>query len=468
MSERKTLWGGRFKKGMSPKFRDFSYSLATDFELLDVEIQVDIAWVRMLGRTKFLKSKETSRLVCALQAIGKQLRAAASDRGGLPQAYVSRYEDIHTCIQTLLEKKVGTVAKKIHTGRSRNDLIVTSCRLYLRAKVRQILQLLTRLQKALLQTAEKAGDAVISGMTHLRRAQPVLVAHHLLAYVEMIEEDRSRFQDSLRRLDVLPLGSAALAGSSLTVDQRFLARQLGFSRIATNSLAVVSDRSFVTECLACLGILWVHLSRLAEDFILWNSEAFGFIELDDAYASGSSLMPQKKNPDVFELVRGRSGVIFGHLLSLLVVQKGLPLAYNRDLQEDKPALFDALRKTELALDVLSKTIASVTFRQKALRDSVADDFLFATDILEYLVQKGMAFSDAHELVGRIIRYATEHGRSLRQFELPEWKRFSKYFCPDIYGLFDPAVSVAAKKTIGSTNPKRVRTELQRWKRRLRK
>lgn len=261
----------------------------------------------------------------------------------------------------------------------------------------------------------------------------------------------------------MPLGSAALAGSALPLDQKFLQKELGFSAIATNSLAAVSDRGFLAEFLSALAILWMHLSRLAEDFILWNSEAFGYIELDDAFATGSSLMPQKKNPDIFELVRGRAGVIFGYLQALLTVQKGLALSYNRDLQEDKPGVFDAIKKTTAALEILTLTVGSVTWHKKAMARAVEDDSLFATDILEYLVRKKVAFSEAHHIVGKIVRYISEADRKMRGLTIQEWKRFSPFFSADIHDLFEAKESIRGKKTIGSTHPARVKKEITKWK-----
>ncbi|MBI3312823.1 MAG: argininosuccinate lyase [Candidatus Omnitrophica bacterium] len=462
----KTLWGGRFKSQMNSTFQCFSYSLYVDFQLLEAELEVDRAWAKMLGRTKLITRQESVKLVKALHAVAKKLRLQ-DPHDKLPKTFLNQYEDIHTLIEAELEKKAGNLAKKIHTGRSRNDLVVTSTRLYLKKKIEAVASKVTELEKSLVILAKRSGDSVVSGMTHLKKAQPILFAHHLLAYVEMLEEDKARILDSAKRADVLPLGSAALAGSSLGIDQKFLARELGFSKIAANSMAATSDRSFIVEFVGALAILWMHLSRMAEDFILWNSEAFNYIELDDAFATGSSLMPQKKNPDVFELVRGRSGVIFGHLQSLLTIQKGLPLAYNRDLQEDKPALFDSANKTQLALEVLALAIRSISLNRKAMQASIQDDNLFATDILEYLVRKKVPFRQAHETVGRAVRFALESGRPLREIALAEWKRFSPAFDGGVYDLFDARSSVRAKKTIGSTNPAMAAQQIKKWEKQLR-
>jgi argininosuccinate lyase len=457
----KKLWGGRFKKGMHPALQCFSYSLHVDGELLGSEMTVNYAWVKMLGKIKVLSSGEVRRMVRGLQSVEKELK-------GEPLcSYLKDYEDVHTLIQSFLEKKVGALAKKIHTGRSRNDLVVTSTRVWVKNKLGVLDAEIRNAQAALVKAADKAGDAVIAGLTHLKKAQPVLMAHHLLAYVEMLEEDRERLADGLKRVDVLPLGAAALAGSSLPLDRKFLARELGFSRIAANSMAVTSDRAFLAELLSGLAILWVHLSRLSEDFILWNSEAFGYIELDDAFATGSSLMPQKKNPDVFELIRGRSAAVLGQLQAILAVQKGLPLAYNRDLQEDKPPVFDAVKKTVGALELLALTVSSISFNFKAMAASVQDDNLYATDLLEYLVRKKVIFSEAHEIVGTAVRYAQEEGKLLREMTLKEWKRFSPNFDETIYDLFDSKASVSAKKTAGSTQPGLVKREIAKWKKALR-
>lgn len=453
----KSLWGGRFKKEMHPVLKCFSYSLHIDKELLEAELLVDHAWVKMLAKTGLVTRAEAAKMAAGLKWVEKEYKG--KDLCG----QLNELEDIHTLIQSALEKKIGNLGKKIHTGRSRNDLVITSLRVWLKEKIGILETQIIKVQKALISAAEDADGAVIAGMTHLQKAQPVLMAHHLLAYVEMLEEDKERLQDVLKRTDILPLGSAALAGSALPIDRKFLAKELGFSKIAANSMTATSDRGFLAEFLSMLSILWVHLSRLSEDFIIWNSEPFNYIELDDSFATGSSLMPQKKNPDVFELVRGRSAAIFGFLQSLLVVQKGLPLAYNRDLQEDKPPVFEAYRKTYGALELLSLTIESISYNREAMAASVEDDNLYATDLLEYLVRKGMTFSEAHETVGNAVRYAAEKKTALHDISLLDWKKFSSKFEDDIYGLFDPKTSVGAKKTAGSTHPSMVRAEIAKWK-----
>lgn len=454
------LWGGRFKKGMHPSLKCFSYSLAVDGELFSSELQVNRVWAKMLAKTGIIPKSDAAKILKALDQTEKDFK-------GKPLCeFIEEYEDVHTLVQSWVEKKAGAVAKKIHTGRSRNDLVVTSTKVYLRGRIQEINLGMQSLQKALVSLSVKAGDKIIAGMTHLRKAQPVLAAHHLLAYVEMIEEDRARLLDALKRMDVLPLGAAAIGGSALPIDQKFVAKELGFSRVTSNSMAATSDRAFLAEILSALAILWMHLSRLSEDFILWNSEAFNYIELDDEFSTGSSLMPQKKNPDVFELVRGRAGVVFSYLQALLTIQKGLPLAYNRDLQEDKPSVFAAIKKTTMALELLALTVETVTFKPESMAASVEDDTLYATDVLEYLVVKGMPFAEAHETVGKVVRHSQDTEKPIRDFSMQEWKNFSKLFDSKVYGLFDPKASVSAKKTIGSTNPARVRQEIVKWQKQL--
>ena len=462
----KNLWSSRFKKGLDSTVKCFSYSLYVDGELLQAEVRVNQAHARMLARVGLISAGEGRRLVSALAAIGKKFRV--KDPHENPLAAYKDVEDVHTFVQLELEKKVGALAKKIHTGRSRNDLVVTSTLVYLKEKLPEVGKKITGLQRTLVDFAEKAGKTVIPGLTHLKRAQPVLLAHHLLAYVGMLDRDAARLHDALHRMDALPLGAAALAGSGLPLDRKFLAKELGFSKINENSLDAVSDRDFIVEILSVFSILWMHLSRLAEDFVLWNSEAFGFVSLDDSVATGSSLMPQKKNPDVFELVRGRAGVIFGHLLSLLTMLKGLPLAYNRDLQEDKPALFDSIHKTALALETLRVAISRTEIAKGAEDWKGAEDFIYATDLLDYLVEKKVSFRDAHERVGGLVRYAVDEGKKLSELSLQEFQKFSPQFDSGVYGLFDPWTSVSRKKTSGSTRPSQVRKWIQFWKKKLKK
>lgn len=459
-NEQKKLWGGRFEQGMHPALQEFSYSLAIDSALFYSEIKVNHAWIKMLAKAKVLSAAELSKLAKGLKKIEKEWDECQAC------CEYSDVEDVHSLIQTLLEKACGPVAKKLHTGRSRNDLVVTSTRVYLKGQVAELQAFVRKLQKALTEQASRNADLIIPGLTHLRKAQPVLLAHHLLAYVEMLEEDIERLDDVKKRLDVLPLGSAALGGSALPFDRKFLAKQLGFSKLAMNSMAATSDRAFLVELLAGVSTVWVHLSRLSEDFVLWNSEFFGYVELDDRFSTGSSLMPQKKNPDVFELVRGKSGSIFGILQAILVVQKGLPLAYNRDLQEDKPGVFFALTETMLALEVLSLTIQTSKFQKAAAQKQLTDDGLYATDLLEYLVRKGMLFTDAHHAVGKIVAHSVKTGKKIRDFDLKELQAFAPKSDRDAFALFNAEKSVAGKQTLGSTAPIFVKQQIQLWKKKL--
>ncbi len=452
----KKLWGGRFAKEAAQILKEFSYSFKVDSELLQAELRVNRAYARMLARVKLISARESRTLLKGLDKIERAWKPGDVCR------YFETIEDVHTFIQQELERVAGPVGKKIHTARSRNDLVVTSTLLYLRAKLTELDEKIRGAERALVGCAERAQQAVIPGFTHLKKAQPVLLAHHLLAYVELLDTDRARLGDALGRMDALPLGSGALAGSALPLDRAFLAKELGFKKVSANSMATVADRAFAAETLSALAILWMHLSRLAEDFILWNSEPFRFVELDDAFATGSSLMPQKKNPDVFELVRGRTGVIFGHLMAILTIQKGLPMSYNRDLQEDKPGLFDALRKTDAALEVLRGTLETCEFNRAAMAQAVEDDGLYATDVLEYLVRRGVPFAEAHEAVGSAVRFAAAEDRPMKDLTIKEWRSFSKKIDGGIYALFDPQTSVSAKKTAGSTQPGLVKKELARW------
>lgn len=456
----KKLWGGRFEQGMHPALQEFSYSLATDSALFHSEILVNRAWIKMLAKAKVLSSSELKKLSKGLDQLAREWNECQAC------CEYSDVEDVHSLIQMLLEKACGPVAKKLHTGRSRNDLVVTSTRVYLKNQIVELKAFIRKVQKSLVKQADKNSSLLISGLTHLRKAQPVLLAHHLLAYVEMLEEDVERLSDVLKRIDVLPLGSAALGGSALPFDRKFLAKELGFSKIAMNSMAATSDRAFLVELMSAISMVWMHLSRLSEDFILWNSEFFNYVELDDRFSTGSSLMPQKKNPDVFELVRGKSGTIFGILQALLVIQKGLPLSYNRDLQEDKPGLFFALEETKLALEVLSLTIETARFQAKSAEKHLMDDGLYATDLLEYLVRKGVLFTDAHQAVGKIVSHSVKTGKKIRDFSLSEIKQFAPKAEKDAFVLFDAEKSVSGKQTLGSTNPKLVYAQIQLWKKKV--
>lgn len=456
----KKLWGGRFKSDLHETAKRFTYSLGVDHELLGADIKVSMAHALMLGEIGIISERDSRTLVRGLWKVLASLKKKSIC--GL----VDDYEDIHTLIQIELEKKVGKLAKKLHTGRSRNDLVATSMRVYLKEKVTEVLEAVNQFQSVLVAQAEKNRNATIPGYTHLQRAQVVLLAHHLLAYVEMLERDKSRFLDARKRMNECPLGAGALAGSNLALNRVFVARLLGFEKPTANSLDSVSDRDFVVEILSAIAIVFMHLSRFSEDLILWSSQEFGFVTLDDQFATGSSLMPHKKNPDIFELVRGKSGQAYGNLVSILVTMKGLPLAYNRDMQEDKKPLFASLHVLLDTLSVLNGAVRTLKVDEVDCVRASKDSFLFATDVLEYLVKKKVPFLEAHEIVGGLVRRAVDSHSTLAGLPFETYRKFSSAFKKDVFDLFDPKTSVSGKLPFGSTKPEWVAKQIRAWKERL--
>ena len=453
------LWGGRFSKRTDPLVERYTSSIAVDHRLAWYDVLGSIAHASMLGRCRIIPPADSRKLVAGLLRI---LRDIASGRW-MPDP---RAEDVHSQIHATLLKRVGPAARKLHTARSRNDQVCLDLRLYCRDAAQGLVQDVRDVQRALVACAEANRTAVIPGYTHLQRAQPVLLAYHLLAYVEMLARDGERLLETRARLNVLPLGVAALAGTSLPIDRRMVAKQLGFPRIAENGMDAVSDRDFVAELLFGLAMLAVHLSRLAEDLILWTTEEFGILALDEAFATGSSLMPQKKNPDVLELVRGQAGLLIGDLTASLALLKGLPLSYNRDLQWDKTILFRAVDASHEALAVLARLLHHVRVRTDRLPRLLASDALCATDLAEWLVTEGIAFAEAHELVGRVVALAEHEGKSLRGLSLAQLRRISPHFTTAAQARLDPVRSVEHKRSLGSTSPSEVRRALARWRRRL--
>ena len=453
------LWGGRFTKGMDPLAERYTSSIAVDFRLAKYDVVGSIAHARMLGRCRIISQIDAKRLVDGLERI---MHLIARNRlKPDPQA-----EDIHTQIELLLRKRIGPVADRLHTARSRNDQVALDMRLYCRDVIARLDERIGGLQRALVDLAGRHPDLVIPGYTHLQRAQPVLFAHHLLAYVEMLERDRTRLRDCYARADVLPLGAGALAGTSLPINCAYVAELLEFSRVAENSLDAVSDRDFAIELLADLSLVAVHLSRFGEDVVLWTTEEFGIVELDEAFATGSSLMPQKKNPDVLELVRGQAGLVAGGLVALLMVLKGLPLAYNRDLQWDKAALFHAVDLVEESLRVLDPLVRSMRPRPDRVARLLETDSLCATDLAEFLVSRGVPFRRAHGLVGRLVLRAEQTGRKLGQLSDQELQAVSAHFDGRVRALMDPRASVRRKASAGGTSPAAVRRALARWTKQL--
>lgn len=456
----KKLWGGRFKAELHETAKAFSYSLAVDHELLGAEIKVSMAHALMLGEIGIVTEHEAKKIVKGLWQVLASIRK--KDLSEL----AADYEDIHTLIQSELEKKIGLLARKLHTGRSRNDLVATSTRVYLKEKINLILEAINQFQSVLLACGEKNKNVIIPGYTHLQRAQVVLLAHHLLAYVEMLERDKSRLLDAQRRMNECPLGAGALAGTSLPINRAYVAKLLGFKGPSANSLDSVSDRDFVLDALSALSILFMHLSRFCEDLILWNSQEFGFITLDDQFSTGSSLMPHKKNPDLLELVRGKSGDMYGRLISLFVTMKGLPLAYNRDMQEDKKPLFESIHSLLASLSVLSGTVKTLKINDENCQKASKDSFLFATDLLEYLVKKKVPFAEAHNMVGGLVKRAVDSHATLSGLPFEAYQEQSSAFKKDVFDLFEPQHSVLSKLSSGSTNPEQVHKQIRFWKDRL--
>ena len=447
-------------KATHPLVECFTSSIAVDHRLAKYDVIGSIAHAKMLGACRIIPRADAAAIVKGLTRILRQI-----ERGQFtPDPSV---EDIHTQIQQMLTKRVGRAAERLHTARSRNDQVALDLRLYCRDAVRESIQNIRTVQRALVDVAQRHVRVMIPGYTHLQRAQPVLLAHHLLAYVEMLQRDAERLTDSLARINVLPLGAGALAGTSLPINQRLVARLLGFPKIAENSLDAVSDRDVAAELVFDLALLGVHLSRLAEDLILWVSDEFGIAQLDDAFATGSSLMPHKKNPDVLELIRGYVGLAQGGLVAILTVLKGLPLAYNRDLQWDKAIVFPVVERTQLALRVLEPLIQSLKINSKQAARLLGQDTVCATDLAEYLVRKGLPFRQAHDVVGRVVLAAERQGCSLRELGLQELKRLSPLFDRAALAVLDPQRSVERKRSLGSTNPRQVQQALTRWRRVLR-
>jgi argininosuccinate lyase len=439
------LWGGRFGAGPTPEFDALNNSIGVDFRLWPYDIRLSKAWAVALWGANVLTLEESKTLERGLDAVG--IRLAAGEK---PQA---SDEDVHTLIDRLLHEEVGDVASRLHTGRSRNDQVALDLRLYARGAIGELAAGIGRLQAALLRVAQDHTATMVPAYTHLQRAQPTTLAHHLLAYVAMLQRDFDRLQDAFDRADVMPLGSGAATGSGLPLNRELVAKELDFAAISQNSLDAVSDRDFVVEIEAAAALAMVHLSRLAEELVLWSSTEFGFVELPDEYATGSSLMPQKKNPDVPELVRGRTGRVFGHLLAMLTTLKGLPLSYNRDLQEDKEGFFAAVDTTLAALDVLSRMLPRLRFREDVMAAAAADPSMMATEVADYLVRKGVPFREAHSVVGRAVKRAgSARNGSLADLSLDQWRELHAAFDGDVQQALDPARALAARRGTGSPGP----------------
>ena len=447
------LWAGRFREPTSQLVERFTSSLAVDRRLYAHDIRGSMAHCQTLARAGVLSKREASMLISGLEKI----QAEFAD-GHFP--YRPEDEDIHMAIERRLTELVGPVGGKLHTGRSRNDQVALDIRLYLRDALASLQTGILRLEQVLVFQAKHHLDVVMPGYTHLQRAQPVLLAHHWLAYVEMLERDKGRIQDALTRLNVMPLGSGALAGTNYPLDRTYTARLLGFDRISENSLDAVSDRDFAVEILSALSLLMMHLSRMSEELVLWSSQEFQFVELPDAFCTGSSMMPQKKNPDVPELVRGKTGRVYGHLVGLLTTLKGLPLSYNRDLQEDKEAVFDALDTVMASLSLYAELIEGLTIRRATMRQAAESGFLLATELADYLVTKGVPFRQAHAIVGRLVRHCLDRHRDFRSLTLSDLRACSERFEKDALDVLTVEGSLERKGQIGGTARKRVEARLK--------
>lgn len=437
------LWGGRFTKDTDALVEAFNASISFDKRLYEEDIRGSMAHCRMLASCGIISEDDAKLMLAGLSEIKEEI-----DRGEIE--YSLALEDIHMHVEKRLIEKIGPTGGKLHTGRSRNDQVALDMHLYVKKEILETAALIENLQDALLSLAENNQDAVMPGYTHLQRAQPVLFAHHVLAYFWMLQRDRERFFDAFKRADWMPLGAGALAGTTFPIDREMVAEELGFSQLYENSMDAVSDRDFVLEYLSSAAIMMTHLSRLSEDIILWNSQEFGFINLDDAFTTGSSIMPQKKNPDVAELVRGKTGRVYGHLMGLLTVLKGLPLAYNKDMQEDKEGLFDTVDTVKICLTLYAGMLRTAEADKKRMYNAVAGDFASATDLADYLVKKGLPFRDAHAVVGRLVGKCVTENRRLVDLTVEELQEASPLFTADTLKLLPPEACVAARKSRGGT------------------
>jgi argininosuccinate lyase len=450
------MWKGRFAEEPSDLLQKFSESVSFDCRLYKHDIRGSVAYASALERSGILTAAER-------EAIHAGLREIEAEIDGGQFLFHKELEDVHMNIEAELTRRIGKPGAKLHTGRSRNDQVALDIRLYLRDAMAAISEKIRALQRSLVGLAERNEEIIIPGYTHLQRAQPVYFAHHLLAYVEMLDRDADRLGDCARRMNVLPLGSGAIAGSTIPVDREFLARELGFDSVTQNSMDAVSDRDFACELLAALSICGMHLSRLSEDVILWASAEFGYIELSDRHTTGSSLMPQKKNPDIAELTRGKTGRLYGNLIALLTVLKGLPMTYNRDMQEDKEPLFDSIDTVDLTLALYAEMLDCAKVNAARAAAAVADPLLLATDLTDYLVRKGVPFREAHEIVGKLVGEAGRQGVPLNELPASAYREASAAFGDDVAQVFDLPSALAARQAAGAPSAKNVRARLEHWR-----
>lgn len=457
---KQTTWSQRFESALHPAIARFNASIGFDIELIEYDITGSVAHAKMLAHTGIISPEEGEKLVLGLEQIRAEYHAGNFNPG-------IDAEDVHFAVEKRLTELTGDVGKKLHTARSRNDQVGTDTRLYLRAQITQIRRQLREFQSVLVNLAEANVETLIPGYTHLQRAQPVSLAHHLLAYFEMLQRDWERLGEIYQRVNVSPLGSGALAGTTFPIDRHYTASLLGFAGVYGNSLDGVSDRDFAIEFLCAASLIMVHLSRLSEEVILWASQEFGFVTLKDSCSTGSSIMPQKKNPDVPELVRGKTGRVFGNLQGMLVLMKGLPLAYNKDLQDDKEALFDSVKTVSACLEAMTILLREgMEFKSDRLAEAVAEDFSNATDVADYLATKGVPFREAYNLVGKVVKTCLASDKLLKDLTMAEWQQLHPAFEEDIYQAITPRQVVAARNSYGGTGFEQVRLALGRARDRL--
>lgn len=452
MKEETNLWAGSFKKKLHPLVKNFTYSIEIDKKLCKYDIKGSIAHTKMLAKCKIISKEEAERIIRSLKWILKQIQEGQID--------LSEKEDIHMAVEEELIKREGETGEKLHTARSRNDQIALDERLYLRDEMRQILKLIHNLQNTLLKIAQINKKLILPGYTHLQYAQPVSLAHHLLAYFWMLQRDKERLKDCYKRVNICPLGVAALAGTSLPINREYVASILGFPSITENSMDTVSDRDYIIEFLSFASILIMHLSRLAEEIVLWASPSFNFIEIEEDFTTGSSLMPQKKNPDVGELLRAKTGKIYGALICMLTLMKALPLSYNRDMQEDKFALFQTVDEIKLSLKICEEMIKKIKFNADKMRQMAEEGFFAATDLVDYLVNKGMPFRKAHQTVGEMVKYCIEKKKTFIQLNLNEYKNFSPLFEEDVKERVTLDSCVKNKESLGGTGEKSLQYQIK--------
>ncbi|GAF14953.1 LOW QUALITY PROTEIN: argininosuccinate lyase [Bacillus sp. JCM 19046] len=450
------LWGGRFTKSAEKWVDEFGASIGFDQKLVYQDIQGSLAHVTMLKACQIISIEEADQIIAGLKTLKQKAEQGQLD-------YEVAQEDIHLNIEKQLIDEIGPVGGKLHTGRSRNDQVATDMHLYLKTETKEIMESIRALQEAIVLQAQQHVETLIPGYTHLQRAQPVSFAHHLLAYFWMLERDFGRLKDSLKRVNVSPLGAGALAGTLFPIDREMTAQLLGFEGIYENSLDAVSDRDFIIEFLAASSTLMMHLSRFCEELILWSSQEFQFIEMDDTFATGSSIMPQKKNPDMAELIRGKTGRVYGNLFALLTTLKGLPLAYNKDMQEDKEGMFDTVQTVKGSLQIFAGMIETMSVKEEKMNAAVSQDFSNATELADYLATKGVPFRDAHEIVGQLVLTAIQKGVYLLDLSMDEYRQASSFFEEDIYEVLQPKTVVARRNSAGGTGFDQVQKALEKVK-----